>query len=215
MLLHEKIAMIRKMNHISQEAFAEALSVSRQAVSKWENGTSIPDVQMLLKIADLYHITLDQLVRDECELTLPWMPSAKEDAEDSCEDALDIQENLGKICDVSMKSLRYNVIRNVKIVGRYKNMVCFIKNKKYGYFNFHKSQGILIKKEEDYSAMNELLPGKCSVYANTGSFFGGATYLFSSIDEIRKDAIVLKTGDFRTVISFDDLSVILMSEKAF
>ncbi len=38
MLLNEKITMIRKMNHLTQEEFAEELNVSRQAVSKWENG---------------------------------------------------------------------------------------------------------------------------------------------------------------------------------
>jgi DNA-binding transcriptional regulator YiaG len=40
MLLNEKIAIIRKMNNMSQEAFAEELGVSRQAVSKWETGVS-------------------------------------------------------------------------------------------------------------------------------------------------------------------------------
>jgi len=62
MLLNEKISIIRKMNNLSQESFAEELGVSRQAISKWENGTSIPDVQMLLRIAEFYNITLDQLV---------------------------------------------------------------------------------------------------------------------------------------------------------
>jgi transcriptional regulator with XRE-family HTH domain len=62
MLLNEKITIIRKMNNLTQEGFAEELGVSRQAVSKWENGTSVPDVQLLLRIADFYNLTLDQLV---------------------------------------------------------------------------------------------------------------------------------------------------------
>jgi len=40
MLLNEKITIIRKMNNLTQEGFAEELGVSRQAVSKWENGVS-------------------------------------------------------------------------------------------------------------------------------------------------------------------------------
>ncbi len=51
MLLNEKITIIRKMNNLTQESFAEELGVSRQAVSKWENGSSVPDVQMLIRIA--------------------------------------------------------------------------------------------------------------------------------------------------------------------
>lgn len=62
------------MNNLTQEGFAEELGVSRQAVSKWENGTSIPDVQLLLRIADFYNLTLDQLVRDDLiYLYLAWM----------------------------------------------------------------------------------------------------------------------------------------------
>ena len=68
MFLNEKITIIRKMNHLTQEDFAEELGISRQAVSKWETGAAVPDVQMLLKIADFYNLTLDQLVRDDFDL---------------------------------------------------------------------------------------------------------------------------------------------------
>ena len=47
------------MNNLTQESFAEELGVSRQAVSKWENGSSVPDVQMLIRIADFYNMTLE------------------------------------------------------------------------------------------------------------------------------------------------------------
>lgn len=63
-LKNEKISMIRKMNNLTQEGFAEKLGVSRQEVSKWEIGSSVPDVEILLSIADYYNLTLDQLVRD-------------------------------------------------------------------------------------------------------------------------------------------------------
>ena len=79
MLLKEKITIIRKMNGLTQEEFAWELGISRQALSKWENGASVPDVQMLLRIADFYDITLDQLVRDEYDL--PMAPAAEEKAE--------------------------------------------------------------------------------------------------------------------------------------
>ena len=114
MLLKEKITIIRKMNGLTQEEFAWELGISRQALSKWENGASVPDVQMLLRIADFYDITLDQLIRDEYDL--PMAPAAEEKAEEreNDTDSFDIERYLGKVCDVSMNSFRYSVIRDAE-----------------------------------------------------------------------------------------------------
>ena len=49
MILAEKIALLRRQNGWSQEELADQLNVSRQAVSKWEGGTSIPDLDKILK----------------------------------------------------------------------------------------------------------------------------------------------------------------------
>ena len=127
MLLNEKITIIRKMNNLTQEDFAEELGVSRQAVSKWETGTSVPDVQLLLRIADFYNLTLDQLVRDDFDLPISDLDKKKITDDFSEKSSVSIDEYLGKVCDVSMNSFRYSVIRNVKIVGSYKNLICFEK----------------------------------------------------------------------------------------
>lgn len=213
MQLHEKIFFIRKQNTMSQADFATELCVSRQAVSKWEQGVSIPDIQTLVKIADLYNVSLDQLVRDEFELPMPCNKSKNDTKENVDSNAFQLQEYLGKICDVSMTSLRHSVIRNVKIVGKYKNLVCFIKNKKYGYFNIDKTLGIAVKKEEKYHEVSEISLGKCSVYVNKGTFFGGSTYLFSKLERVDDTRIIIQTGDFHTTISLHDVSVLLMSDK--
>ena len=47
MRLGQKIAALRKKNHLSQEALAEKMNVSRQAVSKWKSEQSIPDIEKL------------------------------------------------------------------------------------------------------------------------------------------------------------------------
>ena len=214
MLLNEKIAIIRKMNNLTQEAFAEELNVSRQAVSKWESGASVPDVQLLIRIADFYNLTLDQLVRDDFDL--PISPADEKkllDEEKSDGDKFNIEAYLGKICDVSMNSFRYSVIRNVKIVGMYKNLVCFEKNGRYGFFNKDKSLGILVKDDEAYTARNELAYGKCTVYVNKGTYFGGNTYAFSSIEAVADDKAEIHTGKFVANESLSDISVILMSDK--
>ena len=48
---------------MTQEFVAEALGISRQAVSKWENGTSDPSTSNLLKLADLFGVTPEELIR--------------------------------------------------------------------------------------------------------------------------------------------------------
>ena len=55
----------RKAKHLSQEAFAMELCVVRQTVSKWEQGTSLPDVQTLLKIAEVLEVSVNELLDRE------------------------------------------------------------------------------------------------------------------------------------------------------
>ena len=62
MNLGENIYHYRTANNMSQGALAAALEVSRQSVSKWENNTSVPELDKLLKMSDLFGITLDELV---------------------------------------------------------------------------------------------------------------------------------------------------------
>lgn len=61
MTLGNKIAELRKEKGITQEALANELGVSNQAVSKWEANQSCPDIQLLPQIADYFSITLDSL----------------------------------------------------------------------------------------------------------------------------------------------------------
>lgn len=213
MLLNEKIAIIRKMNNMSQEAFAEELGVSRQAVSKWETGSSVPDIQLLLRIADFYNITIDQLIRDEFDLPISQADSERLEKAEAQADSFDIEKYLGKVCDVSMNSFNYSVIRNVKIIGIYKNMVCFEKKGRYGWFNYNKSLGILIKREEDYQPHNIIDCLDCTAYANKGTYFGGMTYAFSKVDKVTDAFIGIQTGKFYAEVSWDDISVILLRDK--
>ncbi len=65
MKLHEKIYTLRTAKNLSQGDLAEILDVSRQSVSKWETGASIPDLDKLIKMSDLFGVSLDALVREE------------------------------------------------------------------------------------------------------------------------------------------------------
>jgi len=64
----EKLKMIRKERNITQEELAELLSVSRQAVSKWESGTGYPETEKLLIISKELNVSLDYLLLDETVL---------------------------------------------------------------------------------------------------------------------------------------------------
>lgn len=69
MKLSEKIIKLRKANGWSQEDLAEKLNVSRQAISRWENGTALPDAQNILQISTLFRVTTDYLLHDNDEVS--------------------------------------------------------------------------------------------------------------------------------------------------
>lgn len=69
MILAEKIITLRKRMNWSQEELAEKLNISRQSVSKWEVGATIPDLDKILKMSDLFGVSTDYLLKDEIEET--------------------------------------------------------------------------------------------------------------------------------------------------
>jgi transcriptional regulator with XRE-family HTH domain len=64
MALSEKLYALRKKSGLSQEQLAEHLGVSRQAISKWETGQSIPENEKILAISDYFDVSLDYLMKD-------------------------------------------------------------------------------------------------------------------------------------------------------
>lgn len=83
MKLPEKIIKHRKANGWSQEDFAEKMNVSRQAISRWENGTALPDAQNILQISKLFGVSADYLLNDDYESDndIPAVRSATEETE--------------------------------------------------------------------------------------------------------------------------------------
>ena len=71
MILADKIMNLRKKCGWSQEELAEQLGISRQSVSKWESGMSIPDLEKIVKMSALFGVSTDYLLKDEIEETLP------------------------------------------------------------------------------------------------------------------------------------------------
>lgn len=67
MILADKIINERKKNGWSQEELADMLGVSRQSVSKWESAQSIPDLQKILKMAEVFNVSTDYLLKEDME----------------------------------------------------------------------------------------------------------------------------------------------------
>ncbi|RIW34029.1 XRE family transcriptional regulator [Bacillus salacetis] len=68
MVFSEKLKTERKNKGWSQEELAEQLFVSRQSVSKWENGQNYPSIEVIIRLSDLFGITIDELLRSDEEL---------------------------------------------------------------------------------------------------------------------------------------------------
>ena len=70
MEFHEKLQELRKQKGLTQEELAQALWVSRTAISKWESGRGYPSIDSLKQIAKFFHVTIDDLLSGDEILTL-------------------------------------------------------------------------------------------------------------------------------------------------
>lgn len=81
MILAEKITALRKRNGWSQEELAEQLDISRQSVSKWESAATIPDLDKILKMSNLFGVSTDYLLKDEIEEITAYESDIKDENE--------------------------------------------------------------------------------------------------------------------------------------
>ena len=85
MEFHEKLQELRKRKELTQEELAQALFVSRTAISKWESGRGYPNIDSLKAIASFFSVTIDELLSGEELLTI-----AQEDAKQAKKQARDL-----------------------------------------------------------------------------------------------------------------------------
>lgn len=72
MRVSDNLQILRKNKGVSQEELARILEVSRQAIGKWENGQSLPELDKLIQLSDYYGVSLDSLIKnvEDCNLKL-------------------------------------------------------------------------------------------------------------------------------------------------
>ena len=92
MKLEEKIALLRKQKGWSQEELAFRLDVSRQSVSKWEMGDSLPDLDKIIKLSDIFGVSTDYLLKDEPKEPVEETPQPAEETEEEESDEVRIRE---------------------------------------------------------------------------------------------------------------------------
>lgn len=64
----EKLKQLRKANHLSQEKLSERIHVSRQAISKWEQGSAIPDTDNIVLLSKFFQVPIEYLLLDDEEM---------------------------------------------------------------------------------------------------------------------------------------------------
>lgn len=64
----EKLIVLRNQRGYTQEKMAEELQISRQAISKWESGTTLPDTDKLIQLSDYFNVSIDYLLKDSVQL---------------------------------------------------------------------------------------------------------------------------------------------------
>ncbi len=90
MILADKIIELRKRNGWSQEELAEKLDVSRQSISKWEGAQSVPDMNRILALSQIFGVSTDVLLKDELELD--GAPELGLEAEDTAARSVSMEE---------------------------------------------------------------------------------------------------------------------------
>lgn len=102
----DKLKEIRKKEGLSQEQLAEKIGVSRQAITKWETGKGLPDVENIVIIAEIFKTTLDELLRDSAAKMEPKEPVFVSETiyDIDCEKHFDI--NIGNASAIMLSSGR-------------------------------------------------------------------------------------------------------------
>ena len=75
--LGTRIAEQRRKMNLTQDQLAEQMGVSSQAVSKWENDLSCPDISLLPSLSDLFGISIDELLRGESQKIVQVLPEGE------------------------------------------------------------------------------------------------------------------------------------------
>lgn len=99
--LGKKIAELRKRNGLTQEGLAVQMNVSSQAVSKWENDLSIPDIPTLVELSTYFNVSLDELLKND-EPKVKIAPAEEQSSLDKLILRIDVKSSKGDLVRVNL-----------------------------------------------------------------------------------------------------------------
>ena len=124
MSFSEKLYILRSRSNLSQAALAEGLDVSRQTISKWELGSSYPEIDKLVAISDFFHVTTDYLLKEDApsitpsnldRLVLEFLGSAQ-DMEQISTDLVEIMRD--GVIDENEMTRMHSIVQTLDTISR-------------------------------------------------------------------------------------------------
>ena len=91
-MIGTKIAELRKEQGMSQEELADRLGISRQSVSKWESGQSSPELEKILQLSEVFHVSTDYLLKEDTTPVLMQEAEAEQEAETTAEETVNTEQ---------------------------------------------------------------------------------------------------------------------------
>ena len=173
MSLQEKLYELRKKSGWSQEELAEKCSVSRQSVSKWESGLSVPELDKILLLSKLFGVTTDYLINDEC-ITSEFSEKEEKNENDEKEIPLSMQQAEEFI------KLRFNWIHKFSLAVS----MCIV-SPVIMFILFGLSEGRIIGMSEDQVGIIGLVIALFFIAPAVAVFitYGNSTKKYSFLDE--------------------------------
>lgn len=106
-MIEDNIKRLRKNAHMSQEELAVCLAVTRQTISKWENGLSVPDAEMVIKIAEQFHTSVNEILGVNVDYSVE-----------------NVTEELAKANEIIAEKNR--LVRNMQLAEKKRGLIVFI-----------------------------------------------------------------------------------------
>lgn len=124
MIFADKLIILRKRHNMSQEELADKLNVTRQSISKWEGAQSVPDLQKVLQLSELFGVSTDVLLKDELQLDEENPQSAE--PKSYCR-KVSIEETNGYLAHAAATAKRYGIATGLCIFSVVPLLACLSK----------------------------------------------------------------------------------------
>lgn len=197
MTLNNKIKNIRQKSGLTQEAFAEKINVSRQAVTKWETAKGIPDIENLKMISKVFHISLDELLNEQDELNDGKSIKAQHNNTNAINDD-NLTDFVGSNCSIELKSWSDGAY-DVTLLSKDKYFLYYISVSKKEVKIGAVAQKLI--KSIEYSKSQKKFSIDCSKYYGIDeSFFVGKIITLNLHEQHIWDGIIGKETEFSDVI---------------